>query len=908
MAQETILIDVEIDSSNAEKRLDTTTKKLESLRLEQTKIKKDFKEGKISLDEYATALNINSRELSKTRVQQKRYTKQLNTTSGSLNASRQRLTRLKRILGEVNQSTEVGRLRFAKLATETRNLNKQILAQEKAYGVSTRNVGNYGSAFDQATSSILPFNAALLASPIGAVTIAMTALVGVGRQAFNFFRDFELIMSKVQATASDTTKTMNEMKEAAISLGEASKFTATEVGELFLELSKLGFTREQILNVSDAVINLATATDSELGRSAEIIAKTINQFEDLSKSQKDTARTSDVMAVSFSSSALDIEKFAIAMQKAGPIASLSGKSFEETTAIVAGLSDAGIEASTIGTSLRDIFADLAKSGLTWNKALDKIKNSTNQVKTANDIFGKTSLTVSTLLARNIEKVNDLTSSLDNASGAALKMADVVSNNLQGDIDRLSSSWEGLIARGSALNNIFRVIVTTITFIIDSIKDLGLDTIALFSPSGLLYLAIKGFWSGIRDLITQEIQNILEWVSFLGKKIGIEFNDLEMSLNKIRDINSKRRQEKLEEEQKKGVTSWQRYKDNLSKIWEEESDTQIAARLQTAEKLEKILNESAQKEEENNKILTQNYISELQERRKAQLEFDKRQNELQDKSLEAYTQLLFRRREVAATEAEDFIEIEKAKLLNALTQEGLTQGEKELLIFESEQRIADIRQKFRDSRLEADRIAYDNELKLVSGFLGSLGSLFNNETDAYKVFATAQTLIDTYANATKAYGSQLIIGDPTSIVRASIAAGTAIAQGIGNVAKINSVKFQKGGLIQGASHKQGGVSFSVNGVNGFEAEGGEFITNRKATAENLPLLTAINKGANIGGNFFQQGGVVTASTVSTGRINSEFQNSTSTAENLIKNMPEFVVSVVEIADKMNRVKAKEQLGA
>jgi len=53
------------------------------------------------------------------------------------------------------------------------------------------------------------------------------------------------------------------------------------------------------------------------------------------------------------------------------------------------------------------------------------------------------------------------------------------------------------------------------------------------------------------------------------------------------------------------------------------------------------------------------------------------------------------------------------------------------------------------------------------------------------------------------------------------------------------KFKKGGMIEGASHEQGGVPFTVNGRAGFEAEGGEFIVNKKATEAFLPMLERIN---------------------------------------------------------------------
>lgn len=74
--------------------------------------------------------------------------------------------------------------------------------------------------------------------------------------------------------------------------------------------------------------------------------------------------------------------------------------------------------------------------------------------------------------------------------------------------------------------------------------------------------------------------------------------------------------------------------------------------------------------------------------------------------------------------------------------------------------------------------------------------------------------------------------------------SAVALGLGmkNVAAIKSTPIYEdggviqGGVIQGKRHSQGGVKVLGGQA---EVEGGEFITNRKSTAKNLPLLTYIN---------------------------------------------------------------------
>lgn len=73
----------------------------------------------------------------------------------------------------------------------------------------------------------------------------------------------------------------------------------------------------------------------------------------------------------------------------------------------------------------------------------------------------------------------------------------------------------------------------------------------------------------------------------------------------------------------------------------------------------------------------------------------------------------------------------------------------------------------------------------------------------KAMKIGRALMDTYESSTLAYGSQLVIGDPTSVVRAQIARAIAIATGLANVANIARQKYQSslgagGGGTGGAS--------------------------------------------------------------------------------------------------------------
>ena len=89
-----------------------------------------------------------------------------------------------------------------------------------------------------------------------------------------------------------------------------------------------------------------------------------------------------------------------------------------------------------------------------------------------------------------------------------------------------------------------------------------------------------------------------------------------------------------------------------------------------------------------------------------------------------------------------------------------------------------------------------------------------------------------------------------IQSAIILAASAVQAGIISAQKFIPVQFEEGGMVQGRSHREGGVPFTVQGVGGYEMEGGEYIVNKKATAKYLPMLEQINSYGRVNNSMFK----------------------------------------------------------
>jgi phage-related minor tail protein len=236
------------------------------------------------------------------------------------------------------------------------------------------------------------------------LTMQLTApIAGMGAIAVNTFQAFELQMSKVKAVSGATAEEFQALEEDAKRLGASTIFSASQVAELQTEFAKLGFTAKEITQVTEATLALAQATDSDLARAAEVAGATLRGF---GLDANETTRVTDVMAKSFSSSALDMEKFAESMKYVAPIANAAGVSIEETTSLLAVLANAGISGSQAGTSLRRILSELGSETGTTAEKIAKLAARGISMENAMDDVGRSAQSALLVLAKERRYYSD----------------------------------------------------------------------------------------------------------------------------------------------------------------------------------------------------------------------------------------------------------------------------------------------------------------------------------------------------------------------------------------------------------------------------------------------------------------------------------------------------------------------
>ncbi len=419
-------------------------------------------------------------ELNKGKTELVKNAKAAGDTSKSYNSLVKANAKLSQEARKLSDPLNKNKKAFGELTAKMKANEAQLKKMDKSMGRNQRNVGNY----KQALTSV--------ATGIGAVIIAFKAF----ERVLSTFVDFEFQMKQVGVISGATEAELAMLTETAKKLGSTTAFTAGEVAELQNELAKLGFDPTEIDNMTASVLDLAFAFDEDLATTGQTIAVVLNSYK---LEASEAARVTDILAASFASTSLDLTKFNVAFPKVGAIAKQLGFSLEGTTAILGSLTNAGIEASTAGTSLRSIFLKLADSNSALSQRLGgsatsietllpALKELSEDGTDVNEMLGltdKRSVTAFATLVSGIPDVQKLTKEFENSAGTAEKFANVMRDTLKGSLDEAKSAAGGFVielfeALAPAIDLIVQgvgLLFTGLSFLITNFKAVAIGAAA-----------------------------------------------------------------------------------------------------------------------------------------------------------------------------------------------------------------------------------------------------------------------------------------------------------------------------------------------------------------------------------------------------------------------------------------------
>lgn len=334
-----------------------------------------------------------------------------------------------------------------------------------------------------------------MATTFGAAGGAIAAGLGV---AVNKSMDFEAQVSRVGAIAGATGSDLQGLRDSALELGASTSKSATEVATGQEALAALGMTAQEVIGAMPGVISAAESSGADMAQTAEVMGSALNIF---GLEATESTRVADILAQTANASAADINDMGYALKYAGPVAANLGVSMEELSASIGIMTNAGLDGSSAGTSLRAGLLSLLKPSKENQKTMDAmglsmtdangkfvgIKGVVEQLNSSMDGMTDAQKTATlaslvgteassgflALMSAGPSEIDKFTTSLENSEGASATAAAAMKDNLKGALEELGGAFEtAQISIGTALTPAIQAVAAVLQGLMDKFNSLS----------------------------------------------------------------------------------------------------------------------------------------------------------------------------------------------------------------------------------------------------------------------------------------------------------------------------------------------------------------------------------------------------------------------------------------------------
>ena len=450
-----------------EAALESNRQKLERLTAEHDKLQREISETAAPSEELRQKMAKNEKQIAATTAKIEAQEQRLQTLGSELSAAG---------VNTANLSAENERL--AKTYDKVKKSQEEIAKVNTALEQNNTSIGNTKKQLAGVIGTAAALGAAIYAGPV------------------KKSRELEAQMSTVKAISNATTEDMTRLTDMAKHMGATTQFTAVEAGKALEYMAMAGWKTDQMLGGLPGIMNLAAASGEDLGQVSDIVTDALTAF---NMTADQSGRFADVLAQASSNANTNVSMMGATFQKVAPVAGTLGYSVEDMSLGIGLMANASVKAETAGTSLKTALANMAKptkqmkaymdkygisltnadgSMKTFREVIDNLRSSlgglskTEKTAAATAIFGKESfagmLAIVNASDADFKKVSD---AVNNAAGAAERMAAIKLDNLEGDVTLLKSATDGLqTAIGDALLPTFRAGTQQLTKFVSNLTE------------------------------------------------------------------------------------------------------------------------------------------------------------------------------------------------------------------------------------------------------------------------------------------------------------------------------------------------------------------------------------------------------------------------------------------------------
>lgn len=324
------------------------------------------------------------------------------------------------------------------------------------------------SSAKKADDGFTMFKATLANLAADAIMRAVDGIKNLVGNVIELGQNFTSTMSEVSAISGATGEDFEKLEACAREYGATTVFSASNAAEALKYMSLAGWNADQSTSALGGVLNLAAASGMELGAASDMVTDYLSAF---AMEAGDAAYFADLLSYAQSHSNTTAEALGEAYKNCAANLNAAGQDVETVTSLLEGMANQGYKGSEAGTAMAAIMRDITngmkdgaiKIGETSVAVMDAQGNFRDltdiltEVEAATNGMGDAERAValsSTFTADSTKGLNLILNEgmgniagyeeeLRGASGSAEEMANIMNDNLSGDVAAMNSAFEEL---------------------------------------------------------------------------------------------------------------------------------------------------------------------------------------------------------------------------------------------------------------------------------------------------------------------------------------------------------------------------------------------------------------------------------------------------------------------------------
>lgn len=354
------------------------------------------------------------------------------------------------------------------LSSELHENKTKLSDAEYAADKLDNSLEEVGSSAKKADDGFTMFKATLANLAADAIMRAVDGIKNLAGNVIELGQNFTSTMSEVSAISGATGEDFEKLEACAREYGATTVFSASNAAEALKYMSLAGWDADQSTSALGGVLNLAAASGMELGAASDMVTDYLSAF---AMEAGDAAYFADLLSYAQSHSNTTAEALGEAYKNCAANLNAAGQDVETVTSLLEGMANQGYKGSEAGTAMAAIMRDITngmkdgaiKIGETSVAVMDAQGNFRDltdiltEVEAATNGMGDAERAValsSTFTADSTKGLNlILNEGMDNiagyeeelrgASGSAEEMANIMNDNLSGDVAAMNSAFEEL---------------------------------------------------------------------------------------------------------------------------------------------------------------------------------------------------------------------------------------------------------------------------------------------------------------------------------------------------------------------------------------------------------------------------------------------------------------------------------